>query len=286
MRETRGERTFRVINAFLLVLIALCMLLPFMHVISQSFSEDRYVVAGSVGVLPKGFSLNAYIFAFNDTPILTAFRNTIVITLAGTILALITETITAYPLSIPNLRGRKFVMYFYVFTMLFSAGMIPGFLLMRTLGLLNNLWSMILPHMLNVFNMILLKNYFEGLPDAISESAMMDGANHYIILLRIIVPMSMPILATITLFTAVEFWNSYFNAMLYLSDPRKITLQLFLVNLVKQANTTDAITSDIIVQPDTVRSASVMIALVPILLVYPFVQRFFVTGITLGSVKG
>lgn len=286
MRETRGEKVFHMVNAFLLAVIALCMLLPFMHVVSQSLSENKYVVAGSVGIFPKGFSVNAYKFAFNDTPILRAFKNTLIVTFVGTFLAMIVEAMTAYPLSIPSLRGRKGIIYYYIFTMLFSAGMIPGFLLMRTLGLLNNLWSVILPHLLNVFNMILLKNYFEGLPEAIAESAMIDGANHITILYRIIVPMSKPILATLMLFTAVGFWNSYFNAMLYLSEPDKITLQLFLVNLVKEANTTDSITSEVTVQPDTVRSASVMIGLLPILMVYPFVQRYFVTGITLGSVKG
>ena len=286
MRYTKGEKTFSVVNAILLSVLALCMLLPFMHVIAQSLSEDKYVVSGSVGVWPKGFSTLAYQYAFNDTPILRAFRNTVFITLAGTVLALFVETTTAYPLSIRSLRGRRGFMYYYVFTMLFSAGLIPGFLLMRSLGLLNNLWSMILPHLLNAFNLVLIKNYFEGLPESISESAMIDGANHIQVLFRIMLPMALPILATVALFTAVEFWNSYFNAMLYLSDPKKMTLQLFLVNLVKQANTTDSITSDIIVAPDTVRSASVIIGLVPILMVYPFVQRYFVTGITLGAVKG
>lgn len=286
MRYTRGEKTFAVVNAFILILLSLCMLLPFMHVIAQSLSEDRYVISGSVGIWPKGFSTAAYQFAFNDTPILQAFRNTLFITVVGTLLALFVEASSAYPLSIPSFRGRRGFMYYFVFTMLFSAGLIPGFLLMRSLGLLNNLWSMILPHLLNVFNLILIKNYYEGLPESISESAKIDGANHIQILFRIVLPMSLPILATVALFTAVEFWNSYFNAMLYLSDPKKVTLQLFLVNLVKQANTTDSITSDIIVAPDTVRSASVIIGLIPILLVYPFVQRYFVTGITLGAVKG
>ena len=286
MRETRGEKIFLVVDTVILVAVALITLLPFMHVVSQSVSEDKYVIAGTVGIFPRGFNMNAYRFAFTNTPILRAFKNTILITVGGTFLSLLVESGAAYPLSLTGFRGRKPWMYYFVFTMIFSAGLIPGFLLMRSLGLLNNLWSMILPHTLNVFNLILLKNYYEGLPDSIRESALMDGANYIITWYRIILPMSMPILATVALFSAVGFWNSYFNAMLYLSDPRKVTLQLFLVTLVKQASLTDSVTSEIIVPTNTVRAASVVIGLVPILLVYPFVQRFFVTGITLGSVKG
>lgn len=286
MRDTTGERTFYAFNYIFLFGVALITLLPFVHVVAQSFSESKYVIAGAVGLWPRGFTSDAYHFAFQNTPVLLAFQNTLIITAGGTLLSLFVESAAAYPLSLQDLRFRRPVMYYFVFTMLFSSGLIPGFLLMRTLGLLNNLWSMILPHLLNVFNLILLKNYYEGLPDSVRESAMIDGADHILIWRSIILPMSAPILATVALFSAVGFWNSYFNAMLYLSDPKKITLQLFLVNLVRQADLTDSITSEIIVPSDTVRAASVIIGVTPILLVYPFVQRHFVTGITLGSVKG
>lgn len=286
MRDTAGEKVFYAINYVLLLVVALVTLLPFVHVIAKSFSESKFVIAGSVGLWPRGFTLDAYRFAFQNTPVLLAFQNTLTITIIGTALSLIVESAAAYPLSQTSLRFRKPVMYYFVFTMLFSSGLIPGFLLMRSLGLLNNLWSMILPHLVSVFNLILLKNYYEGLPDSIRESAMIDGAGDIRTWLSIILPMSVPILATVALFSAVGFWNSYFNAMLYLSDPKKITLQLFLVNLVRQADLTDSITSEIIVPSDTVRAASVVIGVAPILMVYPFVQRYFVTGITLGSVKG
>ncbi len=286
MQDTRGEKIFHGINYLLMVLVGLCTLLPFVHVVAKSISGDAYVIAGTVGLWPRGININAYRFAFSNTPVLRAFQNTLIITGAGTVLSLAVESAAAYPLSLAQFRGRKKFMLFFVFTMLFSSGLIPAFLLMRSLGLLNKLWSMILPHLLNVFNLILLKNYYEGLPDAIRESAMIDGANHITTLYRIILPMSVPILATIALFSAVGFWNSYFNAMLYLSDPHKVTLQLFLVNLVRQSNLTDSITSEFTVPPNTVRSAAVVIGTVPILMVYPFVQRFFITGITLGSVKG
>jgi putative aldouronate transport system permease protein len=286
MQDTRGEKVFYGVNYVLMALVGLSTLLPFVHVIAKSFSGDAYVIAGTVGLWPLGANINAYRFAFNNTPVLRAFENTLFITSVGTALSLLVESAAAYPLSLTQFRARKPFMLFFVFTMLFSSGLIPAFLLMRSLGLLNNLWSMILPHLLSAFNLILLKNYYEGLPDAIRESAMIDGANHITTLYRIILPMSVPILATIALFSAVGFWNSYFNAMLYLSDPQKVTLQLFLVNLVRQANLTDSITSEVIVPPNTVRSAAVVIGTLPILMVYPFVQRYFITGITLGSVKG
>ncbi len=286
MKDTTGEKVFSVVNALVLLLVLLVTLLPFVHVVAKSFSASRFVIAGDVGLWPKGFTLDAYRFSFNNTPVLLAFRNTLLITGIGTLLSLLVESAAAYPLSVSGLRLKKPIMYFFVFTMLFSSGLIPGFLLMRSLGLLNNRWSMILPHLLSVFNLILLKNYYEGLPESVSESAMIDGAAPIRIWRSIVLPMSTPILATVALFSAVGFWNSYFNAMLYLSDPKQITLQLFLVNLVRQADLVDSITSEIMVPPDTVRAATVVIGVTPILLVYPFVQRYFVAGITLGSVKG
>ncbi|GHU72575.1 ABC transporter permease [Clostridia bacterium] len=286
MRSTGGERVFYVFNYIVLTTVGLCTMLPFVHVVSTSLSESRFVISGSVSLWPRGLTLDAYRFAFANTPVITAFKNTSIITFVGTILSLLVESAAAYPLSIISLRGRKQIMYYFIFTMLFSSGLIPGFLLMRTLNLLNNLWSMILPHLVSVFNLILLKNYYEGLPDSIRESAHMDGANNITVWRAVVLPMSTPILATVALFSAVGFWNSYFNAMLYLSDSRKITLQLFLVNLVRQADLTDSITSEIIVPSQTVRAAAVIIGVAPILMVYPFIQRYFVTGITLGSVKG
>jgi len=286
LKPSLGERVFSVFNSILLTLIGLSTLLPFIHVVAKSFSSDVYVISGQVGIWPLGFNIEAYKFAFKNTPILIAFKNTAFVTFVGTCLALIISSAAAYSLSLPNLYGRKLLMYFFVFTMFFNGGLIPSFLLMRSLGLMNNLWSLILPHLLVVYNMILIKNYFEGLPDSIRESAMIDGASNITIYSRIIMPMSKPILATIAVFSAVGFWNSYFNAMLYLSDPKKITLQLFLVNLVRQADLMDSINSEIIVPPDTVRAVSVVIGTVPILLVYPLMQEHFVKVINMCSVKG
>jgi putative aldouronate transport system permease protein len=286
MKPAKGEKAFYLINNMLLAACALIMLLPFLHVIAKSLSGDAYVLSGKVWLLPKGFRLDAYRFAFHNTPVATAFANTVFIAAAGTLLTVAVTAATAYPLSLPHLRGRRMLIYFFVFTMLFNSGLIPAFLLMRNLGLLNKLWAMILPHVLEVYYLILYKNYFEGLPKAVRESAMMDGAGQITIFAKIILPMSKAIFATIAVFAAVGYWNSYTNAMLYLSAPGKQTLQLFLVNIVKQANLTDSGTSEIIVQPDTVRSATVAIGTVPILIVYPFMQKHFVKGVAMGSVKG
>jgi putative aldouronate transport system permease protein len=194
---------------------------------------------------------------------------------------------TAFPLSITKLKGRKALMYYFVFTMLFNGGLIPSFLLMRNLNLLNKLWALILPHIVNVFNLIILKNYFEGLPESTYEAAKIDGASNIRVLFQIIIPMSKPILATLAVFFAVGFWNSYFNAMLYITKPEKVTLQLFLVNIVRQAENPLNIGDEALNVPaDSVRASTAMIATLPILMVYPFMQRHFVKGITIGSVKG
>lgn len=286
MKKSIGDKIFYIMSVILLILAGLCALLPFVHVIAKSFSDDVYVISNQVLFWPKGFTTKAYEFAMKNTPVLTAFVNTVFVTVVGTMLSLAISTATAYPLSLPSLKGRKVLLYFFVFTMLFNGGMIPGFILMKSLNLLNSLWALILPHILEVYNLLLIKNYFEGLPDSIRESAQIDGANNFQIFGRIMLPMSKPILATMTVFYAVAYWNSYFNAMLYLSDQKKMTLQLFLVNIVKQAQVLDGITSDIIVQPDTVRAATVIIGTLPILVVYPLLQKHFVQGVTLGSVKG
>ncbi len=286
IRLSRGDRVFHGVNIGIMVVLALIMFLPFLHVVSKSFSADTYVISGQVGLLPKGFNLEAYRFSFTDTPIVTAFKNTVFVTVIGTVLGVMATAAAAYPLSLVSLKGRKIFIYYFIFTMLFNGGLVPGFILMNKLNLLNNLWSLILPHIISVYHLILMKTYFEGIPDAVRESAMIDGANHIVIFSRIILPMAKPIIATIALFSAVAFWNSYYNAMLYLSDPDLQTLQLFLVNIVKQANATDSINTEMVVPTDTVRAATVVIGTVPILIVYPFLQRYFVAGITLGSVKG
>ncbi len=286
IRLSRGDRVFHGVNIGIMVVLALIMFLPFLHVVSKSFSADTYVISGQVGLLPKGFNLEAYRFSFTDTPIVTAFKNTVFVTVIGTVLGVMATAAAAYPLSLVSLKGRKIFIYYFIFTMLFNGGLVPGFILMNKLNLLNNLWSLILPHIISVYHLILMKTYFEGIPDAVRESAMIDGANHIVIFSRIILPMAKPIIATIALFSAVSFWNSYYNAMLYLSDPDLQTLQLFLVNIVKQANATDSINTEMVVPTDTVRAATVVIGTVPILIVYPFLQRYFVAGITLGSVKG
>lgn len=286
MKYTIGEKIFFRINAFFLLMISFATLLPFMHVISKSFSEDVFVISGRVSFLPKGFNLAAYQYAFLNTPITVAFANTTFVTVVGTVLALLVTSMAAYPLSLVGLKGRKPLIYFFVITMLFSGGMIPSYILMRSLGLLNNLWALILPHTLNVFNLLLVKNFYEGLPDSIRESAMIDGANNFTIFSRIVFPMSKAIIATMAVFISVELWNSYFNVLLYMTQQSKYTLQLFLVNLVKMAQTTDGNTSEFIVPQATVQAASVVIGTVPILLIYPFMQKYFVKGVTLGSVKG
>ncbi len=285
MRTSIRDKAFTAAVYLILTLVGLSMLLPFVHVIAKSFSSNQQVMSGSIGLWPKGFNLNAYRFAFTNTPIASAFQNTVFVTLAGTLLGLAVSSAAGYALSVRTLFMRKAVMYFFVITMLFSGGFIPSFLLIRDLNLLNNLWALILPHLIEVFNLMLIKNYFEGMPEALRESAMVDGANNLVVFTRIMLPMALPIIATMAVFMSVSFWNAYFNAMLYMTSQKTTTLQLFLVNLVKEADKMDS-TMDFVVLAESVQAASVVIGTLPILMVYPFMQKYFVVGITVGAVKG
>jgi putative aldouronate transport system permease protein len=221
-----------------------------------------------------------------------AFKNSVIVTVCGTALSLFMTSLTAYPLSKPRLRGRKFFILIFVFTMLFSGGLIPTYLLIRNLHLINTLPVLFLPAMVSVFNMLVIKNYFEGLPDALEESAKMDGASNFRILFQIFLPLSLPVLATIALFYAVAFWNDYFMSMIYINSPELKPLQLYLKELLASANNVflqlDKIDVDraMNVSPQAIQAASIMVATVPILLVYPFLQKYFVKGVLLGSVKG
>lgn len=278
------KRTFSdwVLDIFVygfMIALGLITLLPMIHVFSKSVSSDWALVSGRVNLLPVGFQLDT----LGNVVTSYAFGRAFVISVVVT-------AITAYPLSKRHLPGISIIMVLFVFTMLFNGGLIPNYLLIRELHLLNSLWSLILPAMINVFNMLVIKSYYEGLPEALEESARIDGAKTYMILFRIILPLSMPVLATIALFYAVGFWNDYFSPMLYISDPSLKTLQLHLRDVVMENDTANAINKsadDLMnMSPESIRAATVVASTVPILLVYPFLQKYFIKGVLIGSVKG
>ncbi|MDF2925360.1 MAG: sugar transporter permease [Paenibacillaceae bacterium] len=273
-----------------LILMGLAMLLPLANVFSKSVSEEWAIVSGKVGIFPIGFQLDTLRQVVSSDIFIRAFVVSVGVTVVGTVLSILLTAVTAYPLSKRHLPGISFVMVLFVFTMLFNGGMIPNYLLMRNLNLINNLWALILPGMISVFNLLVIKSYYENLPEALEESARIDGAKTYTILFKIILPLSMPVIATISLFYAVGFWNDFFNPMLYINDTSLKTLQLYLRDVVMDADTSNAANKSIDdlmnMSPEGIRAATVVASTVPILCVYPFLQKYFIKGVLIGSVKG
>lgn len=290
---TRGEKIFSAINFVFLVLVMLLCLLPLLNVVAQAFSGEGAVVAGRVGLVPVDATFANIQYMMADRLFLKGFLNSVTITVAGTALSLLITALTAYPLSRVDLKGRKVFLVLFVFSWLFNPGIIPNYLLMKELGLLNTLAALFLPSMVIVFNMLVLKNFFEGIPDSLPEAAMVDGASNFTILFRIVLPISLPALAVNTLFYAVFYWNSYFTARLYITIPDVKPLQLYLYEMVMETLTLAEIPSEDMhdveemnITPQGLRSAAVVISTIPILLVYPYLQRYFVKGLIVGSVKG
>ncbi len=273
-----------------LIIMGMAMLLPLANVFSKSVSEEWAIISGKVGIFPVGFQLDTIRQVISSDIFIRAFTVSVGVTVVGTVLSILLTAVTAYPLSKRHLPGISFVMVLFVFTMLFSGGMIPNYLLMRNLNLINNLWALILPGMISVFNMLIIKSYYENLPEALEESARIDGAKTYTILFRIILPLSMPVIATISLFYAVGFWNDFFNPMLYINDTSLKTLQLYLRDVVMDADTSNAANKSVDdlmnMSPEGIRAATVVASTVPILCVYPFLQKYFIKGVLIGSVKG
>ena len=235
MKKKKKGSLFDIILFVAMIAVAVITLFPFLTVVAKSVSDARYVLSGSVGVIPKGFQLDTIKFVLSRPEFRSAFAVSVAETLIGTAIAMILTVLAAYPLSKPKLKGRKACLYFFVFIMLFNAGMVPKYLLYRSLKLTNTIWALILPSALSVSNMLIVKNYFETLPEAIEEAAMIDGASTMQTLFHVVLPMSKPVLATITLFYAVGYWNDYFNGVMYITDPNMRSLQHYIYDLLTQA---------------------------------------------------
>lgn len=284
---------FVVIDYCIMILAGLITVIPFVSVIAKAFSDPRQVMAGNVLILPKGFQINTILYSLKSIEIKRAFFVSVFVTSVGTFLAMIMTVTTAFPLSKPKLKGRKCFLYLYIFIMLFGSGMIPNYLLYRSLHLINTLWALVFSGAFAVGNMFIVKNYFESLPEAIEEAALIDGASHTAILFRVVLPMSKPVLATITLYYAVGYWNSYSSGILYITKTELRSLQHYLYEIVQLARMLEAGTADIeeteqiaLMSSESVSSANIVISTIPILIVYPLLQKHFVKGITIGSVKG
>ena len=255
----------------------------------EIFEQRGAVISGQVGLLPVGVQFENVQVRAAGFHVLEFAQGIHFLTIIGTACGLFLTTLTAYPLSKYRLRGRKGSLLIFVFTMLFSGGLIPTYLLMQNLNLVNSFPVLFLPAMVNVYNMLIIKNYFEGLPDELEESAKLDGAGNIRILVSVIVPLSLPVMATIGLFFAVAFWNDYFAAMIYITDPAIKPMQLYLKELLVSSSgdfLKDNVDAAINATPQSIQASSILLATIPILLVYPFLQKYFVKGVLVGSVKG
>ena len=283
-----GTRIFNIINATLLTILALIMILPFIHVVGSSFATGAEIAEKRFLLFPTEFTLSAYKYIFSTDTVIKSVMVSIFVTVVGTIWSMLLSTLTAYGLSRRDLVGRRYIMFFIIFTMLFNGGIIPTFIVVQQTGLLDSLASLIIPVSINVFNMIILKTFFQNLPYGLEESAKIDGANDFGILFRIIIPCSLPAIATISLFYAVTYWNTYMHAILYLSDAGKWPVQVLLRQIVVLAtgmNYDSAEFTDIPPPSQSVKMAVIVVATVPVLLVYPFLQKHFAKGALLGSIK-
>lgn len=290
MKKVKKLKAFDIILYIVMSLLGFITLIPVLKVVAEALSDPRYVVLGDVGIVPKGFTLDTVLFVLQRSEFLNSFKVTVITTVAGTLLSMVLTVLAAYPLSKPDLRGRKFFLYIFVFIMLFHAGMVPKYLLFRSLKLINTIWALIFASAFSVFNLFIVKNYFEGLPESVEEAAKIDGASNTKTLLTVVLPMSSPVLATVTLFYGVGYWNSYFSGIMYITDPKLKSLQQYLYDLIKMTSATDMSATDAealaTLSGDAVRSATILVSTVPILILYPYLQKYFVKGITIGSVKG
>ena len=288
---TRGEKIFLIINDILMVLLCAVMLYPVLFVLGRSVTPEIERALHPLRLVPSTFDWTGYKFILSSgSNIVNSYVTTILRTLIGTSLNIVITTLLAYPLSKKYYPPRRVLTALIVFTMWFSGGLIPSFLLNKSLGLLNNFWVYILPSLVNAFNLIIMRNFFMQIPSSLEESAKLDGANDLRVFFSIYLPLSTASIATITLFYAVYHWNMWFDSMLYMNKKEMWTMQYTLRQLIDSATVTDIATvgtaMDNIPPAETVRMATIVIATVPILCVYPFLQRYFVKGMLVGSVKG
>lgn len=287
-----GDKVFDIVNTLLLVFIFVIILYPLYYVVIASFSNPDLVLTGKIFLLPKGFQLDSYRKVFSNPEVMNGYIHTIMYAVVGTCINLAVTLTAGYALSRPDLRGRKGFTLFFVFTMFFGGGTVPTYMLVRNLHLLNTFWAMVIPNAMSVWNLILCRNYFESnIPMELLEVSQIDGCRNDYFFLRIVLPLSKALIAVMVLFYAVGHWNSYMQPLLYLSDRSKYPLQLVLKNILissqpdaSLAGMTDR--AEMYKQTEMLKYALVVVSSVPMIVLYPFVQKYFVQGVMVGSVKG
>jgi putative aldouronate transport system permease protein len=293
IKVSLSRRIFLVCNSAFLITFAVVCLLPFFNLLAISLSDAAAVDAGEVTFIPKGFNLSAYIYLLEQKAFWQSFGLSVMRVILGTAISLIINVLAAYPLSKPkkDLKGRMFYVAIFVITMFFNGGLIPNYLLITTLHLKNTIWSLVLPTALNAWNMVLLINFFKDVPSELIEAAEMDGASQFQILFKVMLPISLPALATVTLFTVVAHWNNWFDGSIYYTSGNTVPLQTYIYQMIDDIKylslSNNPADKDLLAQmPDqSLRSAQIFIAMIPIMMVYPFVQKYFIKGLTQGGVK-
>jgi len=287
-KPSSGYRVFQAVNTILMIFVIFITLYPFIYLTAQSFSSDAAVSAGKVTFFPIDFNLDTYKYILRDNQFFKYYFNTIVYYAVGTVISVLFTALLAYPLSKPRLRLNKYITPMVVFTMYFAGGMIPNYIVVtQWLGLQDSMWAIILPGTISTFNLLVMKSFFAGLPEELEEAASIDGMDAYGIFVKIILPLSKPIIATMALFYLVTMWNEWFSPMMYLDSKDKWPIALYVRQLVEGANNTEVgASAEASSVQATLKSASMLLTSIPIICVYPFVQKYFVQGMTIGAVKG
>jgi putative aldouronate transport system permease protein len=290
IKQTTGERIFDVFNIILLSLFGLTTVAPFVHILAASLSDKHALINMEVSFWPVKPQLDNYAMVLNNKMFWNSYKVTIILVVSATLIHMFMTVITAYPLSKSYLPGRKYFMLMVVFSMIFNAPMIPAYLVVKQLHLIDTLWALIIPGAVSSFNMILCLTYFKSIPEELFEAARIDGMPEFQILCKIALPISKPMIVTLILFYTVGTWNSYYGALMYITKQSLKPLQVFMYNLIAQSsyNGMDEVQQKELVSnitPDGLKMAAIMIASLPILLVYPFIQKFFIKGVMIGSLK-
>jgi len=287
-----GYRTFSVINYLILTVFSFLCIYPLINILAVSLSSNEAITRNEVNLWPVGFNVEAYKIVLSDPRIWLAYKNTIVYCIFSVIVHQLMATLVAYPLSKKRLSGRGIFTFILTFTTLFKAGLIPTYLVVRSTGLINTMWALIIPGAIPVWNVIILRTYFQNsIPNELEEAAVIDGAGNFKILMKIFIPLSMPIYAAFTLFFAVGMWNNFFSALIYLNDRNKFPLQVVLRDIIISGSSTVASAfkstfGEETIVSESLKSATIILVVAPIIMVYPALQKYFIKGMFLGSVKG
>lgn len=291
-KRTSGDRISEMVIHVALFLLVILTLYPFWHVFMYSISDSRAAMSGGLFFFPRKITFLTYQLLFKTSQIFVAFGNTVAKTVIGTAISLVLTVLTAYPLSLPYFRGRRFLQMVIFFTMLFTGGIIPTYLLLRDLHMLDTFWVYVFPSAMSPYNMFIMRNFFQTIPDSLPESAKLDGANHMQILTRIVLPLSKPAVATMTMFYGVSNWNSYMDGILYVNDQKLQLLQVYLRQLISSTGAKGALSAagDLsaaaAVTEESMKMTVISVSILPILFVYMFLQKYFTKGVMVGSVKG